>query len=83
LRERGLRIPEDVSILGFDDIYLSSLFDPSLTTIRQPVYEMGSYAVDVLIRLIKGENVIEKVKCFGPELVERNSVANLLKKNGA
>jgi LacI family transcriptional regulator len=77
LKERGLKIPEDISIIGFDDIYLSALFDPSLTTIRQPIYEMGSHAVDVLIRLIKGENVIEKVKYFGPELVERDSVANI------
>ena len=80
LKERGLRVPEDISIIGYDDIYLSSLFDPSLTTIRQPIYDMGSHAVDVLIRLIKGENVIEKVKYFGPELVERDSVANIINK---
>jgi LacI family transcriptional regulator len=77
LKERGMQVPKDVSVVGFDDIYLSSLFEPSLTTIRQPVHDMGSHAVDVLIKLIKGETVSEKVKYFGPELIERNSVRNI------
>jgi LacI family transcriptional regulator len=80
LKERGLRVPEDVSIIGFDDIYLAAMFEPGLTTIRQPIYDMGSHAVDVLIRLIKGEPVKEKLKYFGPELVERDSVTNILNK---
>jgi LacI family transcriptional regulator len=78
LKEKGLHVPEEVSVIGFDDIYLSSLFEPSLTTIRQPVYDMGSHAVDVMIKLIKGQTVNEKVKYFGPELIERDSVRNIL-----
>jgi LacI family transcriptional regulator len=53
-RERGLRVPADLSIAGFDDIDLSQATDPPLTTVRQPLQEMGSIAVTHLMRVLEG-----------------------------
>jgi LacI family transcriptional regulator len=55
--ERGLRVPEDLSITGFDDIDLAQATSPPLTTIRQPLAEMGRMAVSLLIRLLDGHQV--------------------------
>src|SRR6185436_324282 len=51
-RNRGLRVPEDLSVVGFDDIEPAILVAPALTTVRQPLGEMGRTAVDVLVRLL-------------------------------
>ncbi|MHC1724337.1 MAG: LacI family DNA-binding transcriptional regulator [Aminipila sp.] len=53
LKERGLIVPEDVGIVGFDDIYLASLVEPPLTTVKQPNYEMGYRAAELLIKNIE------------------------------
>jgi len=53
-RERGLRVPEDLAIAGFDDIDLSQATDPPLTTVRQPLQEMGRIAVTHLMRVLDG-----------------------------
>jgi LacI family transcriptional regulator len=53
-RERGLRVPEDLSILGFDDIRHATIVMPALTTIRQPLAEMGRAAVGLLNRVLDG-----------------------------
>jgi LacI family transcriptional regulator len=55
--QRGLRVPEDLSLTGFDDIDLSRGTDPMLTTIRQPLQEMGRIAVSLLTRLLEGHTV--------------------------
>lgn len=53
-RERGLRVPQDLSIAGFDDIDLAEATDPRLTTVRQPLQEMGRIAVTQLMRVLDG-----------------------------
>lgn len=55
LRARGIRIPEQMSVIGFDDVQLSALVTPTLTTIHQPLAEMGRTATSMLLRLIAGE----------------------------
>jgi DNA-binding LacI/PurR family transcriptional regulator len=55
VRENGLRVPRDISIVGFDDLFLSSYIDPPLTTIRQPKREMGLLAGEILLGLVGGE----------------------------
>lgn len=50
LRELGLRVPEDISVIGFDDLTAAAWADPPLTTIRQPLAQMGSAAVDALVQ---------------------------------
>ncbi|TML71889.1 MAG: hypothetical protein E6G11_06450 [Actinobacteria bacterium] len=52
-RTRGLRVPQDVSVVGFDDIEHATIVTPSLTTVRQPLEEMGRMAVSILMRLLE------------------------------
>ncbi|GAB7126895.1 LacI family DNA-binding transcriptional regulator [Silvimonas sp. JCM 19000] len=52
---RGIRIPEDVSLIGFDDLPAASFCTPPLTTVRQPVYEIGYQSASALMRLLRGE----------------------------
>jgi LacI family transcriptional regulator len=53
-RELGLRIPEDVSVIGFDNVPESALTDPPLTTVAQPIHQMGAEALGMLTDLIRG-----------------------------
>ncbi|HBY57525.1 MAG TPA: LacI family transcriptional regulator [Candidatus Atribacteria bacterium] len=55
IKEKGLKIPEDIAVIGFDDIQLASYTEPTLTTVRQPIYEMGTTAISLLVQLIKGK----------------------------
>ncbi|MGB8984619.1 MAG: LacI family DNA-binding transcriptional regulator [Anaerolineales bacterium] len=73
IRERGLRIPEDVSILGFDDIPQAAMVRPALTTVRQPLDEMGRLATQMLIDQLKNpEKEIGRVE-LPTELIVRDS----------
>ena len=69
LRERGLRVPEDVSVIGFDNILMSEFANPPLTTVRQPAYETGALATQTILDKIEGRINLS------PRLVERGSVA--------
>ncbi|KAB7707548.1 LacI family DNA-binding transcriptional regulator [Bacillus aerolatus] len=69
----GKSIPEEVQIIGFDDIPLSRLLFPSLSTIRQPAYEMGSQAAQLLLKLIKKEQVTAQHIQLPVTFVERNT----------
>ncbi len=57
LKEQGKRIPEDCSVLGYDDIQIASHVDPPLTTIRQPKYQMGYQAVDTMVKLLSKDEL--------------------------
>ncbi|MFF4579310.1 LacI family DNA-binding transcriptional regulator [Streptomyces sp. NPDC001389] len=72
-RERGLRVPEDVSVVGFDDSPLIAFTDPPLTTIRQPVRAMATAAVGALLEAVAGTPVQRTEYVFQPELVVRGS----------
>lgn len=71
--QHGLKIPEDISIIGFDGITLGKASIPELTTIEQPLYELGQKAAKVLIKLIKGQDIEETFYQFDVQLVERDS----------
>jgi DNA-binding LacI/PurR family transcriptional regulator len=73
LREAGLRIPEDVSIIGFDDIPWAKYSDPPLTTVRLPAQELASEACMVLLGLMKGSEPKEQHTVLDTELVVRRS----------
>ncbi|MEO3784589.1 LacI family DNA-binding transcriptional regulator [Actinocorallia sp. B10E7] len=72
-RQRGLRVPEDVSVVGFDDSPLVPYLDPPLTTIRQPVREMSMAAVGYLLEELGGNRVPRGELLYRPELVVRRS----------
>lgn len=72
-REAGLRVGNDVSITGVDDIKLAATVSPSLTTLRQPMAQMGEAAADMIIRRIKGEPLAEQHILFDTELIVRES----------
>lgn len=72
--EQGLRVPDDISIVGFDDIVLAHHFVPELTTVSQQAHELGRTAVSVLRRLINKERV-KKLTSLQPKLVVRQSTA--------
>lgn len=55
LKEQKIKIPNQCSVIGYDDIQMASLLDPPLSTIRQPKYQMGYQAVDTMLRLLSGE----------------------------
>ncbi len=74
-RERGLEVPDDVSVVGFDDSVLVAFTDPPLTTVRKPVPAMGQAAVRTLLEEIGGTPAPHSEFVFMPELVVRGSTA--------
>ncbi|MEJ7708976.1 MAG: substrate-binding domain-containing protein [Pyrinomonadaceae bacterium] len=72
--DRGLSVPEDISIVGFDDLSIASFTRPLLTTIRQPKLQMGRLAMETLLQLLSGARVQNSVKLKG-ELIVRKSTA--------
>jgi LacI family transcriptional regulator len=73
--DRGLRVPEDVSVMGFDDIWAAPHSIPALTTIRQPAAEMVQIAVDLLVRGMRGEPIPATNHILPTTLVLRDSCA--------
>jgi DNA-binding LacI/PurR family transcriptional regulator len=72
-RAAGLRVPEDISIVGFDDIELASWTDPPLTTVRQPTAAMGRWAVERLTAGLGGDVGADDHVTLEPALVVRGS----------
>jgi len=73
LVDHGLRVPEDVSVVGFDDIQSAAFHNPSLTTIRQPLNQMGGVAARILLQRIRGQATFPDTVPIMPELVIRES----------
>ncbi len=84
LQEAGRRVPEDVSVLGFDDIYSAAFHNPALTTIRQPLFEMGSLAAKTLLERVAKNQPDDNAKIpetltVEPKLIVRQSTAPVKK----
>ncbi len=73
IKRRGLRVPDDVSLVGFDDVPAASYVEPPLTTVRLPAYGIGWGAAERLIRLIAGEELDQLGVLLETELVVRDS----------
>ncbi len=71
--DAGLRVPEDVSVVGFDDILSAAFHNPSLTTVRQPLRRMGETAGEILLRRLAGKSSYPDFVTIEPELVVRAS----------
>jgi LacI family transcriptional regulator len=81
LLERGLRVPQDVSVMGFDDIPGAAFNTPSLTTVRQPLFRMGQVAAETLLERIGGRNDYPPEIAIEPELVVRESTARVARQS--
>lgn len=79
LRDHGKRIPEDISIAGFDDNVYARIVRPSLTTIHQDVSQKGEIAVEKILKLVNGEDIEERIIILPTELIIRQSVKMLKK----
>ena len=75
-KEYGIRVPQDLSVVGFDNIPFSFYFDPPLTTVEIPMYQLGAAAMEMLVNLISGKNT-EKFRWFETKLLVRDSTAKL------
>lgn len=77
LKKNGLKVPDDISVVGFDDVFLTRISDPSLTTVKQNIAEKGKTATQILIKLINNE-IKEKRDIIIPvDIVERDSVKDI------
>ena len=75
----GKRVPQDLSVIGFDDISFAGMFSPPLTTIRYPGYEVGKSAAKLLLEKLDGRSESNRVINLLPELIARGSVRSLKK----
>ncbi|MDI9636005.1 LacI family transcriptional regulator [Anaerolineae bacterium CFX9] len=80
LQEKGLRIPEDIAVVGFDDVRLSAYSYPSLTTVHEPDEEHGRLAAEMLLALINGSEVPQKHVTLETSLIIRESCGAAHKK---
>jgi DNA-binding LacI/PurR family transcriptional regulator len=80
IHERGLRVPEDISVTGFDDLFFASYLQPPLTTIRQPMRRMGEMAMENLFKLMSGEESVAQIRVEA-KLIARGSTGKV-KTNG-
>jgi DNA-binding LacI/PurR family transcriptional regulator len=78
-RDIGIRIPEDISVIGFDDDEISSQLTPPLSTVRQPAFRIGARAADCLMRIIGNPDQMKEVNeiLLDPELLVRESTSKL------
>jgi DNA-binding LacI/PurR family transcriptional regulator len=74
-RSNGLQVPHDISIVGFDDVPTAQLLTPRLTTVRQPAYDMGISAAEILIGLTQGEKKTDILTLHPVEVIVRESTA--------
>lgn len=80
LQQNGIRIPEDISVIGYDNIDLAEYFSPPLTTIHQPKRRVGKTAFEILLSRIKDKEHERTIFEMHPELIVRESVKDLNKK---
>jgi DNA-binding LacI/PurR family transcriptional regulator len=76
IRLHGLRVPEDISVIGFDDLFFASYTQPPLTTVRQPMRRMGQLAMENLFKLLSGDELEISIKVEA-ELIVRESTARV------
>ncbi len=81
IRARGLKVPKDVSVTGFDDLFFAAYLTPPLTTVRQPMRRMGQIAMENLFKLMSGEESMAQIKVQA-ELIVRESTARAPKREG-
>ena len=79
IKRAGLCVPDDIALVGFDDIKTASITNPALTTIRQPIKKTGETAVSLLLELLSNDHPQPQQKILGTELIIRESCGSHLK----
>jgi LacI family transcriptional regulator len=74
LKENGILVPDDVSVIGFNDMLLLPIASPTLSSMRLPLVDMGKEAANMLLKIINGEKLKETTLIFVPELIRRESI---------
>jgi LacI family transcriptional regulator len=72
--DAGYRVPEDISVAGFNDVKIAKIYRPKLTTVHQPLYDMGAVAIRMVIKMINKEPLEDKKIELPYKIVERESV---------
>jgi LacI family repressor for deo operon, udp, cdd, tsx, nupC, and nupG len=80
IRARGLRCPQDISVVGFDDIATARYTNPPLTTVRQPMEQLGASTVRLLLGILQGESSRPAIETLPDEVVVRDSTASCRRK---
>lgn len=75
IEDKGMKVPQDISLIGFDDISYSSYIRPRLTTVHQPIYEIGELAAKMLIKYVNKEKIEENDVVLKGGIVVRDSTA--------
>jgi LacI family repressor for deo operon, udp, cdd, tsx, nupC, and nupG len=73
VKDSGLKVPEDIAIVGFDNIRMSNVYEPNLSTIDQPKYQIGKKAMELLLNLINGEEITKRKFVMRDDLIIRES----------
>ncbi|MED3984932.1 LacI family DNA-binding transcriptional regulator [Peribacillus simplex] len=81
IQDHGLSVPEDIAVVGFDNLKIASIFNPHITTIDQPKYEIGKKATNLLLTLMKGGTIEKKKFVLKDELIIRESCGSKLEKS--
>ena len=77
LKEQGVKVPDQISVMGYDDFYLDEYVSPQLTTIRQPIMDLGIGAAKMLLNKIHSDQEQEQIQRFPVELIQRQSTARV------
>ena len=78
----GIQVPDDLSVIGFDGIIDGETTSPTLTTMVQPIYDMGTFAAEMLIEQINNQDLPKKNREFPVQLIERQSTKRKRDANG-
>ena len=74
IKKHGLRMPDDIGLIGFNNEPITGLLSPSISTIDQPAYEMGKAATRLFIEMMNGDNLVsDKSVILRPKLITRES----------
>ncbi len=77
LQKRSYQVPRDCSVVGFDDLDIAAYYHPSLTTVRQPIYQLGQRAAEMLLDLVQGDGEVSS-EILEPVLIVRDSTARVV-----
>ena len=80
IQEARLRVPDDISVIGLDDIEVAAYQNPPLTTVRQSFVELATLAIQLLLALIQKDQPAETQLVIEPELIERQSTASRIER---